>query len=511
MTRASREIQKRPGLLRFTHSQKPRQQTVIDIGSNSVRLIVYQVTGRSIVQRLNEKVMAGLGENLSETGKLSEKGVESALKAIARFSAICASLGVTDVSAIATAAVRDAKDGKAFCEAAEENSDIKIRVLSGEEEALYAALGVVSAQRDPTGLIGDLGGSSLELISADAGELGKGKTYKLGPQALEGKSKLSVSKLSDFVKKQLRQGGAIPKAERFYGVGGAWRSIAALHMELKNYPLRVLQSYSVPAKEIIDLCETIADVKKRPDDLLASVSSKRAATLHFTALTLKCVLEECGAKEFITSAHGLREGIVYESLDPETQQFDPLLAGVATLAHTDQRQVAFSRALQNFLDEILSVLPPVFGDDAAHERRLHEAAFILADIGAMLHPDHRSDIAKQLVLRGPYTGINHVGRVYLGLITGLRYNRKHVVEELEQSVLTPEQIERAKTIALLIRVAAEFSGRTERILKRASIKAMGNQLVLTVQPRHKELVSEGVEKRLGHAASHMQLEPVIKC
>ena len=500
----------RPSLWPFARQSKPHQQAVIDIGSNSVRLIVYQVTGRSIVPRINEKVMAALGSEIAETGRLSPSGVEASLKALARYMAICASLGIDDVDAIATAATRDAEDGPEFCRRVEQHCGLKVRVLTGAEEARYAALGVVAAQRKPTGLIGDLGGSSLELVSAKEGVLDTGRTYKLGPLALHRYEEQGEEALERHINAVLDAQGELPKAEQFYAVGGAWRAFASLHMELNNYPLHVLQSYVIPAGAAIELCDLLNDKKNRPADLIKSVAGKRATTLHLTAMTLKAILERIGAGHVLTSAYGLREGIVLDSMDDETRRLDPLLAGVTILARPDQRQAAFARALQTFLADVMSVLPPVFGEDNQLEQRLHTAACIVADLGATMHPDHRADIVKEIVLWGPYTGVDHVGRIYLGLLSAFRYYRKFKVNNLETSVLTPEQIERAKTVALLIRVAAEFSGRTERILKRAKLSVRGNDLILNVQPKYRDLVSEGVIKRLGHAASHMELTPQVE-
>lgn len=493
----------------FIKPSKPRQQAVIDIGSNSVRLIVYQVAGRSITPRINEKVMAGLGADLAETGLLSEGGVIAALDALSRYTAICHSLGVTDITAIATAAARDARDGQVFCDAVKKRCGLSVRVLSGAEEARYAALGVVAAQRRPSGLIGDLGGSSLELVETKDGQLGEGKTYKLGPLALEAYSDVVNSKLESRVRKELRSQGKHAKTDRFYAVGGAWRAIAKLHMVETGYPLQVLQSYAIPSADIIALCERLMDAKSKQDPVVKSVSGRRAATLGHTALTLKCVLEEIGATCIITSAYGLREGVIYEGMDAVTRNLDPLLAGVANIARTGSGQLSFARALSSFVEPALKGLSPVFDGDPAIEDRLHSAAFIASDLGGMLHPDHRADIARQLILRGPYTGVDHRGRVYLGLLMGLRYYRKFEPTALETSVLSPEQIDRARTTAMLIRVAAEFSARTERILRRASLQKRANELVFSVPSRHSDLVSEGVVKRLGHAAAQLGLTPVI--
>ncbi len=510
MTMTRVEEKKRPLLWRLGRTPRPRRQAVIDIGSNSVRLIVYQINGRSIIPRINEKVMAGLGRDLSDTGRLSPEGVEAALAALARFDSICTSLGVTDIRAIATAAARDACDGPEFCETIRDLTGIRVEVLSGREEAHYAAMGVVAAQRDPTGLIGDLGGSSLELVTADRGVLGQGETYRLGPLALQAVKERSGVDLDEHIRDELTSRGKIPKADTFYAVGGAWRAFAKLYMHHTDYPLHVLQSYSLPASEAIELCSLVADGKSKIQSVAKDVAGKRYATLDLTARVLKATLEASNASKLSISAYGLREGIVYSDMSAEMRRLDPLLAGVTTLADPDTGQAGFSKALNDFLRLALAPLEPVFETAPDQEERLIAASFILADIGAMMHPDHRADIARQIVLRGPYTGIDHPGRIFLGLITGFRYNRKQPVTDLETSTLTEAQIHRAKVIAHLIRVAAEFSGRTERILRKAHLSVRDDKLVMTIAPGENVLVSEGVRKRLSQAANVMDLSPVIE-
>lgn len=505
MTGIALQEKKRPLLWRLGRTPKPQRQAVIDIGSNSVRLIVYQINGRSIIPRVNEKVMAGLGAGLSETGRLPEKGVLSALGALKRFQAICSSLGVTDIRAIATAAVRDAKDGPDFCRTVKDVAGIHIEALSGLEEAKYAALGVVAAQRDPTGLIGDLGGSSLELIEVDKGKLSTGKTYKIGPLAIAEKARTDHNGLVDHIRSILEAQGPIPQTDRFFAVGGAWRAFARIYMHKINYPLHVLQSYQIPAKEAISLADQLLDQKSKWQSLAKSVAGKRYATLELTSLVLQQVLKASRAKSLVISAYGVREGLVFSEMSDDIKRLDPLLAGVTTLANPDIGQAGFSRSLNDFLRLVLATQSPVFVDASEQEERLITAAFILADIGATMHPDHRADIARQIVLRGPYTGIEHDGRVFLGLITAFRYNRKFEPTDLELATLSEDQIERARLIAHLIRVAAEFSCRTERILKRGKLSIEDDHLVLTVAEGHDDLVSESVEKRLSQAASLMKL------
>ncbi len=161
-----------------------QEAAVIDVGSNSVRLVVYRIDGRAMTPILNEKVMAGLGRSLGQTGKLSPDGIDAALRALRRFATLTQALGVQDVFAVGTAAVREAGDGAAFAQQMRRETGIPLRILSGAEEALLSALGVSAGAPDAMGVVGDLGGASLELIEISPSGPGRGETFRLGPLAL---------------------------------------------------------------------------------------------------------------------------------------------------------------------------------------------------------------------------------------------------------------------------------------------------------------------------------------
>ena len=158
----------------------PRDVAVIDIGSNSVRLVVYRLEGRAIWTVYNEKVLAGLGSELLETGRLSIGGVEDAMTALRRFSALLDASKPSELFVAATAAVREAADGETFVLRVMAETGLAVRVLTGAEEARYAALGVLAGTPSASGLVGDLGGASLELTRIDEGQAGDGITLPLG-------------------------------------------------------------------------------------------------------------------------------------------------------------------------------------------------------------------------------------------------------------------------------------------------------------------------------------------
>ncbi len=144
--------------------QAPRDAAVIDIGSNSVRLVVYRLEGRAIWTVFNEKVLAGLGRDLAKTGRLSPEGVIQTLQALKRFRAVLEAVNPAETFVVATAAAREAKDGQDFIDRVRDETGFVVRVLSGEEEAHYAAVGVLAGAPDADAVVGDLGGASLELV-----------------------------------------------------------------------------------------------------------------------------------------------------------------------------------------------------------------------------------------------------------------------------------------------------------------------------------------------------------
>jgi exopolyphosphatase/guanosine-5'-triphosphate,3'-diphosphate pyrophosphatase len=283
-----------------------RRIGVIDVGSNSVRLVVYDVRGRAMQPRFNEKVLAGLGKGLIGSGKLNREGVDTTLSALARFASITRAQQVETLHAFATAAVREAGDGKEFVERARKETGITLRVLSGADEARYAAQGVLAGSPGVDGTAGDLGGSSLELARLVNGKYEGGSTYPLGPLALDTGGSFNADKVLGKVKDVLSGAPELKKAgDVFFAVGGAWRSIGTLHMELTRAPLHMLQNYEMDAGKLNGMLEDMISGKKHAD-LVQEVAKKRATTIPYAAAVLKTVIELGKFKTVMISSYGVR-------------------------------------------------------------------------------------------------------------------------------------------------------------------------------------------------------------
>lgn len=472
-----------------------RRIGVIDVGSNSVRLVVYDVRGRAMQPRFNEKVLAGLGKGLNDTGKLHREGVEMTASALARFASITRAQKVETLHAFATAAVRDATDGKEFVERIKKETGIALRVLSGADEARYAAQGVLAGSPVVDGVAGDLGGSSLELARLVDGKYEAGATYPLGPLALDTGGAFNESKILAKVRDVLSGSRELKKSgDVFFAVGGAWRAIGTLHIELTRAPLRMLQNYEMDAAELMPVLDDLMGGKKHAD-LLQEVARRRASTIPYAAAVLKTVIELGKFKTVMISSHGVREGMIFDSLDETERREDPLEVGLEALV-ADGQAAEFGRALADWASEAFPY---------TLNARLSAAACRLVDIGALLHPDHRADLAFDLVARAPLAGLTHKDRAALALAVATRF-KKGVRNEIADELLDSETAAKARGLGALMRLAADFSGRSATLLKHARLTCDGDTLELKVAARYRALVSESVERRLELAAKELDMD-----
>ena len=468
---------------------------VMDVGSNSVRLVVYDVRGRAMQPRFNEKVLAGLGRGLASTGKLNRDGVEVAVAALARFASITRAQKVEALFPFATAAVREASDGKEFADRVKKETGITLRVLSGNDEARFAAEGVLAGTPGVDGIAGDLGGSSLELARLINGRYEGGSTYPLGPLALDSGGAFNEDKILARVKDVLGSAPELKKSgDTFFAVGGAWRAIGTLHMELTRAPLHMLQNYEMDAGELSKLLGEILGGKKHVE-LLLEVTKRRAVTIPYAAAVLKTVLDIGKFKSVMISSYGVREGIIFDSLDDAERTEDPLDAGIEALI-ADEQAAEFGRALAEWASEAAPY---------TLNARLSSAACRLVDIGALLHPDHRADLAFDLVSRAPLPGLSHRDRAALALAVASRF-KKGVRNDVSEKLLDVHTAGKARALGALMRLAADFSGRTADLLKHARLTCDGDTLSLKVAAPYRALVSESVERRLEQAADELDMD-----
>ena len=462
---------------------------VIDIGSNSIRLVVYDRLDRSPLPIFNEKVLCGLGRGLAATGRLNPEGVGLARANLARFARLLRELRVFRVDVLATAAVRDARDGPDFVAEIEAVIGRAVTILPGEDEARLSALGVLSGMPGITGLMGDLGGGSLELVGIEDGRIAEQATLPLGPFRMTGRPRAEIVARIDAMLETL---GWLDRYQGrdFFPVGGAWRSIAKALLAVSNHPLKVIHQHTVRTADLIDLVRVIA--RQGGDSLakLPGVSKRRLETLPYGALLFERLVSRFEPGQVVFSAYGLREGHLFSLLPSGMQALDPLLHAADKI---DARSVDWTRG-----GDIHEWIGPLFPDEEEDQARLRRTACLLSDAGAGEHPEYRAENAFLMALRAPMPAITHAGRAFVGLSLLVRYGGKTGTELTAafEELLTEEQRARAQVLGTALRLAHTLTAGATGVLRQSSLEFDNTSVALRLGPGDSVLDGEVVSRRL---------------
>lgn len=463
---------------------------VLDIGSNSVRLVIYDRLDRLPLSLFNEKVLCGLGRNLEQDGHLHPEGRREAITALERFAVLIRAMNIRHVIPLATASLRDAIDGPDFIAEVAAKTGLQIQVISGDEEARLAALGVLSAMPSVHGVMGDLGGGSLEMVGMHSGALHDRVSLPIGPlRFLRPKTERSdITKIIDRALNQIAWLGDYRGLD-FIAVGGAWRALAKLHIEQSGHPLNIVHHYTMTADTALSFMELMARQSRTSVERMSGFSRRRAESLPLTAFVMIRILEHLAPRKLVFSAYGLREGVLFDLLSNDQRQDDPLLSGCQVIASRNQR---FSM----LVDHLVRWTAPLFADETAPLKRLRHAACLLADFCWAEHPEYRAKHAFLRVLRLPFVGITHEERVFLALVALYRYGG---VEDRDthpvSALLSQTERDRAHLLGLALQLALSMTGGAVPLLEGSALIWQNGALDLVCHT-NPALVTERIEKRI---------------
>jgi exopolyphosphatase / guanosine-5'-triphosphate,3'-diphosphate pyrophosphatase len=487
--------------------KRPRKRApsvaVIDIGSNSVRLVVYEAMARSLITIFNEKALCGLGREVQSTGLLAPDAVTKALTSLRRFRALCRVMKVRRVHAIATAACRDASNGADFIAKAERICGVRIEILPGPREAKLSALGVVSGVHKPDGIVGDLGGGSLELIDVRGNRIRGGVTLPLGSLALQDLSHKSLKRAERIVKSEISEVAQITagRGRSFYAVGGTWRALARIHIIQSEYPLRVMHGYSIPAQEALDFARRLRRLVAA--NMLADievVADARRPLLAYAALVLEYIIRVAKPKTIVFSTFGVREGLLYQMLPEAERTKDGFICAAQELNKLLSRSARHAEELIEWTDRLVRVVKL---RETEEDRRLRHAACLLSDIGWRVHPDHRGEETLNLITNGNFGSISHQGRVFVALSVFFRYAGLSVENEppaIMQEMVPPAMLERARLLGAAFRVAHLISAARPGVLPATHFRTQGRKLMLVFEHKLVDLVADRVGSRFKQLA-----------
>lgn len=475
---------------------------IIDIGSNSVRFVAYGGAERVPSVLFNERVMAALGRGVAQDGKLDKQAMDLTLRALARFRQLGKEMGLKRLHIVATAAMRDASNGKSFLK---QIADIglKPRLISGDEEAELAGLGVLSAIPIAQGTVADLGGGSLELIKVADGKVSSGATLPLGVL------RLGLNPVRGDIVRTLRhdiKGNGLKDAARgrgLYLVGGSFRALALLDMKTMGHPLPIVHGHCIAPERLPDIRNALATLSLEQVKADTHISSARIPTLPAVVELLDAMIHVLGPRKIYVSAFGLREGLLYRDLDVEMKQQDPLLAAALEVGERLGRFGDHGTALNQWME-------PLFPDESEEMKRLRQATCLLGDIAWNAHPDYRAERAVDMALHGNWVGIDSQGRAILGRALCSAFGGDGGFSPSVATLLKPVEVDRVVAWGRALRLAQRLSGGTEALLRKTSIALLDGNVVLLIPDKYRQLYSDAVERRFVQLARALKRDAEVR-
>ena len=495
------------GGLQITRERKTtrtnRRTAIVDIGSNSIRLVVYQGPARVPAILFNEKVMAGLGKELATTGSIAADSMVLAERALERFHRLCLQMEVDSIECFATAAVRDASNGKELLKAAAKIG-FDTKVLGGEEEAELAGLGVISAIPMASGIVGDLGGGSLELALIDKGKVLERQSFPLGVLRVAELRSKGNDQLKRQVRKMLKKTGWDENAQGlpFYLVGGSWRSLARLDMFDSGYPLPVIHHYEMQPQRARRLVSQLARLNKAKLKAVPGLSTSRIPTLADAAWLLSFIVRYLGSSTMIVSAYGVREGLLFQNVSLADSKRDPLLLATEESGAAQARFPANSKLLGKWI-------APIFSEDPQEWQRIRQAACNLGDVAWRANPNFRAERGLVMGLHGNWVGITGAERELLGQALFTSFGGGSDIFPGGGKLASEKATQRAICWGLAMRLGQRLSGGTRNPLEQTQLRKIDGRLEIIMAADMRDLYGDAVAKRHVQLANRLGLEPIL--
>ena len=464
---------------------------IIDIGSNSIRLVVFDGPKRSPLYLYNEKVFFRLG--LQSFGKkaFNNATLKAVSRIINRYVAICRNMEINKIIMFGTSALREASNSNVLVEVIRKKTNIGIDVISGEKEAFYAAQGILLGFPNAEGIICDLGGNSVEFANICKRVIAECNSTLLGPLAIT-KLENKIEDIDRYIRKQLL--GAVnantAKDKPFFLIGGSWRAIAKIHMQRTRYPLKIIQGYKVKSKKIKKTLEFIQDSSfiTKYDEI--NISADRLELLPLSARLLEIIIDELQIKNLTFSSFGVREGFLYHNLSEAEKKKDPLIEASKFFEKKETRFPNMSKHTFKWISPLYENLP-------RKTKRVILAATKLHDIAWIAHPDYKMEMCLELVTRSNISGLSHKERVFLAMILLFRHKAKP--EKVFNSKLFKIVSKKKRKIALVIgkglRLASTFFGE-KSLFDKIDFRLKAHEVELCFQSKIDFVNGEVVERRI---------------
>ena len=372
-------------------------------------------------------------------------------------------------------------------------------MLGSEEEARLAGEGVLSGIPEANGIVGDLGGGSLELVEVADGRASGGISTPLGVLRLEADA-AGEREARSALKTALRKSSLRERARGrpFYMVGGSWRALARIDMLATEFPLPITHQYRMKPARAKELRKLVRALDPR---LSGAAAPARLATSPVAAMLLDILVDEFEPSQLVVSIYGIREGLLYSNLKRGLRSVDPL---IEEARHAGGGEHRFGQH-GDLLDEWIA---PLF-DDPPTMRRLRLASCLLADVAWQSNPGFRADRGIEMALHGNWVAVNPSGRVIMAQALAANFGRDRLPDDRLAQLCKQEQLTRAHCWGAAMRFGQRLSGGVGSVLKRTSLAARDDMIELSVRRGEEALIGDQVERRFIRLAELLGCKPVI--
>jgi exopolyphosphatase/guanosine-5'-triphosphate,3'-diphosphate pyrophosphatase len=399
---------------------------------------------------------------------------------------------------VATAAVRDAEDGLEFIREVE-RIGLSCEVLSAEQEATLAGEGVLSGIPAADGIVGDLGGGSLELVDVADGKASSGISLPLGVLRLD--SSISGEREARQLLKAALKKSPLKEQARgrtFYMVGGSWRALARIDMLATDFPLPITHQYRMKPARVKELRKLVRALDPR---LSSAAAPARLANSPVAAMLLELLVAEIAPARLVVSTYGIREGLLYSKLSPSARRVDPLIEEARDAGGGEHRFGQHGDLLDAWI-------APLFDDEPAM-RRLRLASCLLADVAWQANPGFRADRGVEMALHGNWVAVDPWGRVIMAQALSANFGRDRLPDPALAQLCREDQLQRAHCWGAAMRLGQRLSGGVGSVLKRTSLADVNGAVRLTVRRGEEALVGDQVRRRLTRLAELLGRGPAV--
>lgn len=438
---------------------------IIDIGSNSVRLLLAEISNKNSFRIINElKEYVRLGDGLEENGLLSDNKMQLALDTLGSYKNICSSFGVTEITTVATEAVRRAKNQQDFLDRAQTELGLRISVLSGEEEAYYDYFSTMNSMNEKNVLIMDIGGASTEFIlvknrelihsiSLPFGAITLTEHFKINNALDKNQEEALIEFISDYINSIEWLNEA--KGLNLIGIGGSIRTLGKIERKAIDYPLNLIHNFSMKGQNLTAIYEDLKSKNASQRKKIKGLSGDRSDIIVGAAAAVSLVIRKFSMKNLIISRNGIREGLLFTHICKDGKPLsDVLQFSLDNVIENHNIYFKHAEHIYHILCSLNQDLQSLYNTNNENFDNIIRTAAMLHDVGLNITYYFHNKHSLYIILNSQINGLTHRELVMSACIAANHRDDNSVINYADYSLLIDRNdIETIKKLGLLLKIA----------------------------------------------------------